>query len=54
VGQVLQSRTRAELTTVTADIPAGVAVVQPLQTPAGKSATNTARALAWVQALPLR
>jgi hypothetical protein len=34
VGQVLASRTYADLTRVTADIPAGVATVQPPRTPA--------------------
>ena len=47
VGQVLASRTYAELDAVTADIPAGVAAVQPSRAPALKPADSTLNVIAW-------
>ena len=47
VGQVLASRTYAELDAVTAGIPAGVAEVKPPRTRALKPAHRTAKVAAW-------
>lgn len=50
VGQVLASRTYADLTRVTADIPAGVATAQPQRTPARAQArkpVDKIRVTAW-------
>jgi hypothetical protein len=51
VGQTLASRTYAELTAVTADLPAGLTAAQPPRTPARATARkpvdNTVRRIAW-------
>ena len=50
VGQVLASRTYADLAAVTADIPAGVAAAQPPRTPARRRTRkpiNTMKVVAW-------
>jgi Domain of unknown function (DUF1707) len=55
VGQVLASRTYADLAAVTADIPAGMAAAQPAPDPARarKPMTEGVKAVAWSAGIPL-